>query len=154
MARRVALAALAFTPGCEGEAPPEDPCALRCEQNAVVRCDEAGEPVRQECGEARCAADSPAPQCVPATALPCDPEDPPADRCENGRVVTCEASAAYVLAVACPTDQLCAKDATACQPASELTCDPRLWTVLCVNGQRFECAGDGRVAVVAASCPE
>lgn len=121
----------------------------------MVYCDENEAEVRRECGEdARCAVDSPTPQCVPATALPCDPQAPPADRCENGRVITCEPSAAYVLAVACPTDQLCAKDETTCQPAADTSCDPRLWTVLCVNNQRFECGRNGRVQVVPATCPE
>ncbi len=147
------MLAIAFTPGCEGEAE-VDPCAVRCEQNALVTCDTEGVVIKTECGDQRCASDSPVAQCVPALALPCDPDDPPASRCENGRVVQCAPTAGYILAQACPAGAICAEDSTACRPAADVGCDRRVWSVLCINGERFECNGRGEVVVSAASCAE
>jgi|JI10StandDraft_1071094.scaffolds.fasta_scaffold53956_2 hypothetical protein len=128
--------------------PPEPTCA----QNTLVTCGDAGV-VETPCGEARCAFDAPVPQCVPATALPCDP-GAPAQRCENGRIVDCHPEAGYFLARACGPGLFCAgEDTPRCLAVSEVRCNPDFWSPLCVAGERFECDAPGSLRAVPADCP-
>lgn len=122
----------------------------RCVQNDLITCDAEGNEVRTSCGALRCAADSPTPQCVPATALPCDPNDAPEPSCENGRTLACDPGAGYLLATPCPAGSVCVGDSAACEPATDLRCTAD-WNPICVAGERFICV-DRQVTVERASC--
>jgi hypothetical protein len=151
MARRVGILAVGITLCAACEVGDPDPgCDPRCERNDLMTCDAEGAAVRTPCGDQRCAADSPVPQCVPAAALPCEPgaDTPPA--CENGRVLVCDAEAAYLLASPCEPGAVCAGETATCREAAAIPCGAD-WNPVCVAGERFICVG-GRVAVERASC--
>jgi hypothetical protein len=109
-----------------------------CRQNSLLTCGPDGGIAESPCGEQRCAADAPAPLCVPVDALPCDPGDPP-DECRNGRVFGCHPTAGYVLERSCEPGELCVGDG--CKLPGAITCDPRTWSTLCVDGAAWRCAG-------------
>lgn len=152
---------ITFFMGCHGE-PQEGPegCSLQpvCQGNTVVVCtpDAEGKVKLTEtpCGDERCAADAPTPQCVPATALPCEPGSPPIG-CQNGQVIACNPEAGYLRPQACGPGEFCveAQDAPYCVAAEGQTCIQGRWITLCVAGERFECDSMGKVIVVAGECP-
>ena len=115
-----------------------DRCIPRCEQNDLLTCDEARATVRVACGAERCAADAPIPRCVPASALPCDPEQPPPAACENGRKLECDLDSGYLLTTNCPPGAVCVAPSALCLEAESISCDES-WNPICVNGQRFSC---------------
>jgi hypothetical protein len=133
--------ALAFTACGRGEAdgaacPLEGPT---CDGNTLRVCGDAGVS-ETTCDPGRCAFDAPVPQCVPATALPCDPAAE-APTCENGLLVSCRAETAYRLAEDCGAGALCTTKVgeAACRAVDETFCRPSAWQPLCVGGRRIEC---------------
>ncbi len=142
--------ALSGCPAPDVEADVDAGCGLTpfCQQNTLVTCGPDGGVLEVPCGEARCAVDAPTRQCVPADALPCTPEDF-ADRCLNGRLVSCPASRLYALTTSCGPDHLCV--GSRCQPAEGLLCEQGAWSPLCVDGQLFVC-NRGRMEVAPEPC--
>jgi hypothetical protein len=113
-------------------------CGPRCEQNTLITCDENNEDLRTPCDDQRCASDAPVPQCVPAEALPCDPEAPPEPACENGRRLACGAESAYLLATPCDPGSVCTGASATCLEASAITCSAN-WNAVCIANERFVC---------------
>jgi hypothetical protein len=142
--------------GCEK---PEDlGCGPRCEQNSLVTCDVDGDAIYTPCGEARCAADSPVPQCVPADALPCDSSQAGVLECLNGRALMCNPDSLYQVVQACPEGELCQEgdDNTppACIPVDQIECLPGIWVPLCIEDTEYTCkSGDNRVITASKRCP-
>lgn len=141
--------------GCE---PVEDvsdpgcPATPICNQNAVLSCGEEAGVKRTECGALRCASDAPVAQCVPPTALPCQVGDA-ALRCENGRIVKCDEEALYFLLRPCESGQFCAGEGEPrCVGIANVSCNPDLWSPLCIEGERLTCTPQGRLEANPAEC--
>ncbi len=136
----------------------EDLCAEGpvCVENTLHTCstnDEGEVEVTEElCDPGRCAYDAPVQQCVSATALPCDPSTAEA-RCENGLLVGCPETRGYWSSEACPSGEVCARDA--CQPVDDVPCSPSNWSVVCIEGERITCdAQRRRLTTEEARCTE
>jgi hypothetical protein len=150
----VTVSALAFT-GCGRGSPPAGACPVdgpTCDGNVLVSCGDAGL-VETPCAPGRCAFDAPVPQCVPATALPCTPDEA-STTCENGLLVTCDPESAYRLAKDCGAGSICTtkNGVVACRAVADEFCRTSAWQPLCVAGRRIECDASTRRLVEAGEC--
>lgn len=116
-----------------------------------------GDAIYTPCGEARCAEDSPVPQCVPADALPCDLDQTGIIECSNGLALMCDAEALYQLVAACPEGELCrggADTEPACVPVDRIECLVGIWVPLCIDDVEYTCmGGENKVLATARRCP-
>ena len=135
----------------------EQSCGPRCEKNSLVTCDVDGDAIYTPCGDARCAEDSPVPQCVPADALPCDQDQTGILGCTNGRTLVCDPDALYQFVTACPEGELCRSDdgiEPACVPVDRIECLTGIWVPLCIDDTEYTCVGgENHVVATAARCP-
>lgn len=119
-----------------------------------MTCDVDGDPIETPCDGARCAADSPVPQCVPVDALPCDADQIGVLACLNGRALSCDGEALYQLVQACPEGELCDSEPLGCRPVGDIGCLVGTWLDLCLDDVEYTCeAGRNRVLATPKRCP-